>query len=157
MKIKSQTSGYRPFLSFCFPSPSNLAEPPFFPSNKTIQCATNPFIKWRSLLPASVLPPLSLLLTTLSLLPSSIHFLYLAHTLPPGTNLTKFLPLLVGHGALSFFLFSFQVHEKGVLVPLLGVWMWMGEEAGGGSTDWGVFWNNVAVFRFVFVFLLVVF
>ncbi|CDZ97510.1 Glucosyltransferase-Alg6p [Phaffia rhodozyma] len=110
-------------------------------------CATNTFIKWRSILPESFLPPLSLILTSLALLPSTVHFLYLAHTSPPGTDLRAFIPLLAGHGALSFFLFSFQVHEKTVLIPLLGVWMWMtDEETDGGALDWGVFWNNVAVF-----------
>lgn len=46
---------------------------------------------------------------------------------------------------MSFFLFSFQVHEKSVLVPLLGVLMvvFEGEEVEG----WGVLVNNVATFR----------
>jgi alpha-1,3-glucosyltransferase len=105
-------------------------------------------IKWRSLLPTSALPPLALTLTFVSLLPSTLHFLYLAHTLPHRANLTRLLPVLVWESAMSFFLFSFQVHEKSVLVPLLGVLMGMFDLPGGEEVEgWGVLVNNVAVFR----------
>ncbi|KAL7417090.1 glycosyl transferase [Mrakia frigida] len=110
-------------------------------------CASNTVLKWKTLLPTSALPPLALALTFLSLLPSAIHFLYLSHTLPKGTNLSKLLPVLVWESAMSFFLFSFQVHEKSVLVPLLGVLMGMFDLEGGEEIDgWGVLLNNVAVF-----------
>ena len=115
---------------------------------KLLQCASNTVLKWKTLLPATALPPLALALTFLSLLPSAIHFLYLSHTLPKGTNFSKLLPVLVWESAMSFFLFSFQVHEKSVLVPLLGVLMGMFDLEGGEEVDgWGVLLNNVAVFR----------
>jgi len=70
---------------------------------------------------------------------------------------------LLGHAlfqcSLSFFLFSFQVHEKSVLVPLLPVTLLMAASAPtveGGDWEWGVLVNNVACFRCVFVGWLVV-
>lgn len=50
----------------------------------------------------------------------------------------------------SFFLFSFQVHEKTILVPLLPLTLIMAEASGSvESTAWelGMLTNNVAVFR----------
>jgi alpha-1,3-glucosyltransferase len=56
---------------------------------------------------------------------------------------------------MSFFLFSFQVHEKSVLVPLMPLTIMMslrGGKEGSARTEeeiweWGVLLNNVAVFR----------
>lgn len=116
-----------------------------------LKCASNVVIKWRNLLPASTLPPLALLLTFGALLPTSLHFLYLSHTLPKATDVSRLLPVLVWEGAMAFFLFAFQVHEKSVLVPLLGVLMAVfgGDEVDMPKEDvnWGIFVNNVAVFR----------
>jgi alpha-1,3-glucosyltransferase len=63
---------------------------------------------------------------------------------------------LLGHAlfqcSLSFFLFSFQVHEKSILVPLLPVTILMSASAPtveGGDWEWGVLLNNVACFRCV--------
>ena len=52
--------------------------------------------------------------------------------------------------SISFFLFSFQVHEKTILVPLLPLTLIMvGAPASAESTTWelGMLTNNVAVFR----------
>jgi alpha-1,3-glucosyltransferase len=52
--------------------------------------------------------------------------------------------------SISFFLFSFQVHEKTILVPLLPLTLLMTGASGCvGSTTWelGMLTNNVAVFR----------
>ena len=63
------------------------------------------------------------------------------------------LPLLLLSmltSSLSFFLFSFQVHEKTILVPLLPLTLIMvGAPASAESTTWelGMLTNNVAVFR----------
>ena len=61
---------------------------------------------------------------------------------------------LLGHAlfqcSLSFFLFSFQVHEKSILVPLLPITILMAASAPtveGGDWEWGVLLNNVACFR----------
>ena len=52
--------------------------------------------------------------------------------------------------SISFFLFSFQVHEKTILVPLLPLTLIMvGASGGAESTTWelGMLTNNIAVFR----------
>ena len=52
--------------------------------------------------------------------------------------------------SISFFLFSFQVHEKTILVPLLPLTLIMvGAPASAESTTWelGMLANNIAVFR----------
>ena len=52
--------------------------------------------------------------------------------------------------SMSFFLFSFQVHEKTILVPLLPLTLLMAGASGCmESTTWelGMLTNNVAVFR----------
>ncbi|GAA5930155.1 dolichyl-P-Glc:Man(9)GlcNAc(2)-PP-dolichol alpha-1,3-glucosyltransferase [Sporobolomyces koalae] len=59
------------------------------------------------------------------------------------------LPHLLLISSLSFFLFSFQVHEKSILLPLMPLTLLMGaREKGYGRLDWewGVLVNNVAVF-----------
>ncbi|GAA5874929.1 hypothetical protein JCM16303_004946 [Sporobolomyces ruberrimus] len=59
------------------------------------------------------------------------------------------LPHLLLTSSLSFYLFSFQVHEKSILLPLMPLTLLMGaREKGYGRLDWewGVLVNNVAVF-----------
>jgi len=50
---------------------------------------------------------------------------------------------------MAFFLFSFQVHEKSILVPLLSVYMLLGEKGEGRRTVWdgAIGLLNVATFR----------
>ena len=68
-------------------------------------------------------------------------------------NPTVFLPLLpyaLLTTSMSFFLFSFQVHEKTILLPLMPMTLLVSS----ASVDsvvyhWGVLFNNVAVFRSV--------
>jgi alpha-1,3-glucosyltransferase len=75
-------------------------------------------------------------------------------TLPPTINL---LPMALFTSSLSFFLFSFQVHEKSILLPLMPLTVMMamrgGKESAGAANEeiweWGVLINNVAVFRCV--------
>ncbi|GAA5911465.1 hypothetical protein JCM6882_005009 [Rhodosporidiobolus microsporus] len=65
---------------------------------------------------------------------------------PPTAPLLPHLLLL---SSLSFFLFSFQVHEKSILLPLMPLTLLMGgREVGEGRMDWewGVLVNNVGVF-----------
>lgn len=84
-----------------------------------------------------------------------------ASSYPPPT--VTLLPLALFTSALSFFLFSFQVHEKSILIPLMPLMMMMSERGAGQSRsrrslgvrrgfsdevwEWGVLINNVAVFR----------
>lgn len=60
------------------------------------------------------------------------------------------LPYALLTSSLSFFLFSFQVHEKSVLLPLMPATLLLSRaesEGGGEDWEWGVLFNNVAVFR----------
>ena len=71
----------------------------------------------------------------------------------PTTGPGPLFPLLLLSmltSSISFFLFSFQVHEKTILVPLLPLTLIMvGAPASAESTTWelGMLTNNVAVFR----------
>lgn len=71
---------------------------------------------------------------------------------PPPTAVL--LPHALFTSAMAFFLFAFQVHEKGILVPLMPLTVLMGaREAGYGRMDWewAVLLNNVGTFRYTFV------
>jgi alpha-1,3-glucosyltransferase len=71
----------------------------------------------------------------------------------PTTGPGPLFPLLLFSmltSSMSFFLFSFQVHEKTILVPLLPLTLIMvGASGSVESTTWelGMLTNNVAVFR----------
>ena len=64
---------------------------------------------------------------------------------------TPFLPLLpyaLLSSSMSFFLFSFQVHEKTILLPLLPITLLLsGASVDSAVYSWGALVNNVAVFR----------
>jgi hypothetical protein len=78
-----------------------------------IWCATSILIKWHIWFPKEFMMKFALGWTILALLPSCVHvFLY--------PSRISFLYTLAG-SALSFFLFSFQVHEKSFLLPLLPI------------------------------------
>lgn len=100
-------------------------------------CVSNIFIKYRNLFTQKDLQLYSLLATVIGLLPSFIiTFLY------PKRHL---LPYALAACSMSFFLFSFQVHEKTILLPLLPITLLY------TSRDWNVLslvcWiNNVALF-----------
>jgi alpha-1,3-glucosyltransferase len=58
------------------------------------------------------------------------------------------LPYALFTCSMSFFLFSFQVHEKSVLLPLLPLTIILSSATPGSVTwDWAVLVNNVAMFR----------
>lgn len=100
-------------------------------------CTTNTFIKLKTLFDQHELQKLSLVATLVSILPSmGIIFYY------PRKHL---LPWAFSSTAWAFFLFSFQVHEKTVLVPLMPVTMLL------ASTDNNIIsmvsWiNNISMF-----------
>ena len=76
-------------------------------------CATSLVLKWSQLFERENLIRWSILLTALAFLPSLIHlFLFPSHT-----NLVYSLTIT----AFAFYFFSFQVHEKTILLPLLPV------------------------------------
>ena len=74
-------------------------------------CASSVAFKWHLLLPRDTLVRLALASTLAALFPSCLH----AFMRPSRIS---FLYALAG-SSLSFFLFSFQVHEKSFLLPLL--------------------------------------
>lgn len=75
----------------------------------------------------------SILATLISVLPSSLMLFRKTTTKSLLYNLTN--------GALGFFLFSFQVHEKSILLPLLPATLLLLEEP-----VMSVWFNNVAMF-----------
>lgn len=74
-------------------------------------CATSVLIKWKRLFALQSLKLLSLAITLSSCLPSMIR------QIRAPSNQTFLYGLL--NSAFSFYLFSFQVHEKSILLPLL--------------------------------------
>lgn len=83
----------------------------------------------------------------------------LAHRRGPTLSL---MPFALFSCATSFFMFSVQVHEKSILLPLMPITLILAAResesesesatAGGGLGgvwEWGVLMNNVAVFRYV--------
>lgn len=75
-----------------------------------------------------------------------------AHGPSPTVNLILFG---LFNSSMAFFLFSFQVHEKSILLPLLPITLIMSgrseADVESGTWEWGALLNNVAVFRFVCV------
>lgn len=60
------------------------------------------------------------------------------------------LPHALFISSMAFFLFSFQVHEKSILLPLMPVTILMGNrelDIGRYDWEWAVLLNNVGVFR----------
>ena len=66
----------------------------------------------------------------------------------PPTPLLPLLPYALLTSSLSFFLFSFQVHEKTILVPLLPMTLLLSGSSPDEQTfQFGMLMNNVAMFR----------
>lgn len=82
-----------------------------------------------------------------------ISFLFEVTEPSPASTL---LPLALYNSSMAFFMFSFQVHEKSILLPLMPFTMLMSarEDLGPSSVgvwEWGMLFNNAAVFRYVAV------
>ena len=124
-------------------------------------CASNVIFKWKAWASRGFLVKVSSFFTALGFLPAVVGLLRAG--IQHSQNLDKqaevavkkeqtpFLPLLIYallSSSMSFFLFSFQVHEKTILLPLLPITLLLS----GASVDstvylWGALVNNVAVFR----------
>src|SRR3954451_14811028 len=77
----------------------------------------------------------SLFTTLLAILPSCVHL---------GLNPDKHrLVYCLANSALAFFMFSFQVHEKSILLPALPITLLILDEP-----FWSSWFNNLAVFRY---------
>lgn len=128
-------------------------------------CASNVIFKWKAWASRGLLVKVSTLLTALGFLPAVVGLLRAGIQHSQNLNNqaaevavkkkhTPFLPLLTYallSSSMSFFLFSFQVHEKTILLPLLPITLLLS----GASVDstvylWGALVNNVAVFRLFF-------
>ena len=122
-------------------------------------CASNVVVKWRLWVSQSSLMRLSTLLTLVGFLGAAIApiraWLRLRNEkrsteLPPVMQTILLLALL--NSSMSFFLFSFQVHEKTILLPLLPLTLLLSTAPHDSSTfKLGVLANNVGVFRCVFI------
>lgn len=78
-----------------------------------------------------------------------ISFLFEITEPSPASTL---LPLALFNSSMAFFMFSFQVHEKSILLPLMPFTILMSarEDLGPSSVgvwEWGMLFNNAAVFR----------
>jgi alpha-1,3-glucosyltransferase len=110
-----------------------------------------------------VLVKFSAALTATGFAPGAIGLLYNGYKLgrvseanaqdkASPSPLLPLLPYALLGSAMSFFLFSFQVHEKTILVPLLPLTLLLSSAAGDSFTfHLGALVNNVATFRLVFL------
>ncbi|KAG6884958.1 hypothetical protein C0993_007073 [Termitomyces sp. T159_Od127] len=114
-------------------------------------CASNVVFKWKNWASSASLVRLSTAMTAAGFLPS-VFVLFKAGFKMQANNATEtpFLPLLpyaLLTSSMSFFLFSFQVHEKTILLPLLPITLLLsGAHVDSAVYSWGVLVNNVAVF-----------
>ncbi|GAX84554.1 hypothetical protein CEUSTIGMA_g11975.t1 [Chlamydomonas eustigma] len=74
-------------------------------------CATSVLIKWKSILPQDLTLKLCAGITLLTSAPSMLH--QMMRPSPRG------LLMCMANTSMAFFMFSFQVHEKSILLPLL--------------------------------------
>ncbi|KAJ7459872.1 glycosyltransferase family 57 protein [Mycena latifolia] len=118
-------------------------------------CASNVVFKWKNWASSAFLVKLSAALTALGFLPTVFVFLRIAWQTqlrqgekpPLHTPILPLLPYALLTSSMSFFLFSFQVHEKTILLPLLPITLLLsGAPIDSTVFGWGALANNVAVF-----------
>ncbi|KAL1776492.1 dolichyl pyrophosphate Man9 c2 alpha-1,3-glucosyltransferase [Sigmodon hispidus] len=110
-----ETSPKRKVLRRLFPIDRGLFEDKV----ANVWCSINVFLKIKDILPRHIQLAISFCLTFLSLLPACIKL-----TLQPSSKGFRFTLVSC---ALSFFLFSFQVHEKSILLVSLPVCLVLNE------------------------------
>ncbi|TFK40795.1 glucosyltransferase [Crucibulum laeve] len=129
-------------------------------------CATNVAFKWKNWASRGSLVKLSTGFTAVGFLPAVVVLLNAGWKLQAASpskggkdregekkgekEHVPFLPLLpyaLLTSSMSFFLFSFQVHEKTILLPLLPITLLLsGAPVDSAVYSWGALVNNVAVF-----------
>ncbi|KAF7314320.1 Glycosyltransferase family 57 protein [Mycena kentingensis (nom. inval.)] len=118
-------------------------------------CATNVVFKWKNWATSAFLIKLSTVLTAIGFLPNVLVSLRVAwqtrlsgsEQRPPHTPILPLLPYMLLSSSMSFFLFSFQVHEKTILLPLLPITLLLSNATLDSTVfGWGILANNVAVF-----------
>jgi len=102
----------------CFPFARGLFEDKV----ANFWCFANTLYKLRNLEGVIALPRLSALFTVISILPSTV----IIGAMPQKS----LLPYALASSAWGFFLFSFQVHEKSILLPLLPMTLLLGSKHG---------------------------
>lgn len=122
-------------------------------------CASNVAFKWKNWASREALVKLSTALTAVGFLPSVAGLIRGSIISRPtsgredqaaSTPTLPLLPYALLSSSMSFFLFSFQVHEKTILLPLLPMTLLLSGASPNSSVyAWGVLANNVGVFRFV--------
>ncbi|RHZ61872.1 hypothetical protein Glove_345g49 [Diversispora epigaea] len=98
-----------------------------------IWCAINIIIKLREMFDIQFLVRLSFVTTLLAILPSCIHL----WSSPNKRNLVYCL----ANTSMIFFMFSFQVHEKSILLPALPITLLIIDEP-----LWSSWFNNISMF-----------
>ena len=122
-------------------------------------CASNVAFKWKNWASREALIKLSTVLTVIGFLPgvaglvrgSIISRATSKHEAQASSTPTlPLLPYALLNSSMSFFLFSFQVHEKTILLPLLPMTLLLSGASPNSSVyAWGLLANNIGVFRFV--------
>ncbi|EMD39848.1 glycosyltransferase family 57 protein [Gelatoporia subvermispora B] len=129
-------------------------------------CASDVLVKWRRWASRGILVQLSAGLTALGFLPAAAGLISAGWKLrkraqtaqetdkekeDAATPMLPLLPYALLTSSMSFFLFSFQVHEKTILLPLLPMTLILAGAASAPGThtsayNMGMLVNNVAVF-----------
>ncbi|KAI5850371.1 glycosyl transferase [Morchella snyderi] len=101
-------------------------------------CAANVAIKFRERFSAPLLQKVSLLATLLAIAPPCIIIFLNPHK--------RLLPLALSASAWGFYMFSFQVHEKSVLLPLVPLTLYLAGTLDRDVVAWVTWANNMAMF-----------
>jgi alpha-1,3-glucosyltransferase len=133
-----------------------------------VWCSLNVVIKLRQLFSSSTLARLAAVATLAATMPLVAGFVWTNIQLQPTVSgitgetarkplstrrpapTAKLLPHTLFASAMAFFLFSFQVHEKSVLLPLMPLTLLLvGKQPGlpGQDFEWAMLLNNVGTFR----------
>jgi alpha-1,3-glucosyltransferase len=118
-------------------------------------CASNVAFKWKTWVARPMLVKFSAGLTAVGFLPSVVGLMRSGIKMGrsrddkgASTPMLPLLPYALLTSSMSFFLFSFQVHEKTILLPLLPMTLLMSSASMDSSLyGWGALLNNVGVFR----------
>ncbi|KZO92679.1 glycosyltransferase family 57 protein [Calocera viscosa TUFC12733] len=119
-------------------------------------CASDPVIHWRRRLSNEALVRFSGIITIGSAALPMLHLLRVSWTAGGrqqrnvASPALRLLPWAMFNSALAFFLFSFQVHEKSILLPLMPLTLLLGDRGseaddGDDTWEWGVLVNNMGV------------
>lgn len=134
-----------------------------------VWCSLNVAIKFRQIFSVSALARLAAASTLLVTLPIVVGLVWTNIQLKPVDShdrahqaddvrakepapTVKLLPHALFASAMAFFLFSFQVHEKSILLPLMPLTLLIaGKQPGlpGQDYEWAVLLNNIGAYRFV--------